>query len=189
VIRAPVTIAGFGTSLMTGRLSTSHLVRLQSNLRAVASRPVVVYDVGQGGMTSAWGRANIFRATQHRPNICLFEGFSINDAVTSFSVSRAQSLDNKAAILADLRACRADMKIFLLTMNGVPDPTLRPDLEAYYQDDRDFAAANGLTLLDVRAAWGTPTLTDMPDRLHPIQAAVDRVLLPITTAACTPFVI
>jgi len=145
--------------------------------------------VGQGSTTSTWGLDNVFRVTQHRPDACLLEGFSINDAVTVNSITIATARANKVAIKNALLAANPDMRIFVLTMNGVPDMSLRPDLEAYYQDDRGFAAAYGLTLLDIRAAWGTPNYTDTPDGLHPDQAAVDRVLLPAVTAATASLVI
>jgi lysophospholipase L1-like esterase len=189
MIRPPYSVACYGTSLTTGRLSTSWANRLERNLQAVAGRPIRVYDVGAGSTTSQWGVDNVFRVTQHKPTACLLEGFSINDSVTANGISISQARANKVTIKNALLAANPAMRIFVLTMNGVPDATLRPDLEAYYQDDRDFAAAYGLTLLDVRAAWGTPNLTDTPDGLHPTQEAVDRVLLPAVTAALSPLVL
>ena len=189
MIPKPYTVACYGTSLTTGRLSAAWPTRLERNLQAVAARPVRVFDVGQGGATSQWGIDNIFRATQNRPDACLLEGFSINDAITANAISIAQARVNKVAIKNAILAARPDTRIFVLTMNGVPDTSLRPNLEAYYQDDRDFATAYGFTLLDIRAAWGTPNYTDTPDGLHPDQAAVDRVLLPAVTAALSPLVL
>jgi lysophospholipase L1-like esterase len=191
MIRPPYSVACYGTSLTTGRLSTSWTNRLERNLQAVAGRPIRVYDVGAGSTNSQWGVENVFRVTQHKPTACLLEGFSINDSVvggpTELSLSQARA--NKILIKDALLAANPAMRIFVLTMNGVTNASLRPNLEDYYQDDRDFAAAYGLTLLDVRAAWGTPNLTDTPDGLHPTQEAVDRVLLPAVTAALSPLVL
>jgi lysophospholipase L1-like esterase len=185
VIERPVGIACFGTSLTTGRLSGSWPIKLQNKLNGVARRRVICYDVGQGSQTSAWGVANIDRPRNHRPDICLIE-FSINDAVTSNGISIAQASANLLTIVNALRAVNPAMLIYLMTMNGVPDLTLRPNLEAYYQNDRDFAAANGCGLIDIRTVWGTPNYTDTPDGLHPSEAAVDAKLLATVSPASGP---
>jgi len=187
VIERPVGIACFGTSLTTGRLSGSWPIKLQNKLNGVARRRVICYDVGQGSQTSAWGVANIDRPRNHRPDICLIE-FSINDAVTANGISIAQATTNLLTIVNALRAVNPAMLIYLMTMNGVPDLTLRPNLEAYYQNDRDFAAANGCGLIDIRTVWGTPNYTDTPDGLHPSEAAVDAKLLPTVFGVLAPIV-
>lgn len=187
MIERPVGIACFGTSLTTGRLSGSWPIKLQNKLNGVARRRVICYDVGQGSQTSAWGVANIDRPRNHRPDICLIE-FSINDAVTANGISIAQATTNLLTIVNALRAVNPAMLIYLMTMNGVPDLTLRPNLEAYYQNDRDFAAANGCGLIDIRTVWGTPNYTDTPDGLHPSEAAVDAKLLPTVFNVLAPIV-
>lgn len=187
MIERPVGIACFGTSLTTGRLSGSWPIKLQNKLNGVARRRVICYDVGQGSQTSAWGVANIDRPRNHRPDICLIE-FSINDAVTTNGISIAQATTNLSTIVNALRAVNPAMLIYLMTMNGVPDLTLRPNLEAYYQNDRDFAAANGCGLIDIRTVWGTPNYTDTPDGLHPSEAAVDAKLLPTVFNVLAPIV-
>jgi lysophospholipase L1-like esterase len=187
VILRPVGIACFGTSLTTGRLSGGWVQKLQDKLNGVSRRRVICYDVGQGSQTSAWGVANIDRPRNHRPDICLIE-FSINDSVTSNGISISQATANLTSIVNTLRAVNPDMLIYLMTMNGIPDLTLRPNLEAYYQNDRDFAAANGCGLIDIRPVWGPPNYTDTPDGLHPTEAAVTAKLLPTVFGVLAPIV-
>jgi lysophospholipase L1-like esterase len=131
--------------------------------------------------------ANIDRPRNHRPDVCLIE-FSINDSVTAYGISIAQATANLQSIVNALRAVNPNVLIYLMTMNGCPDLTLRPNLENYYENDRVFAAANGCGLIDIRPVWGTPNYTDTPDGLHPSEAAVDAKLLPTVFAALTPIV-
>jgi lysophospholipase L1-like esterase len=187
VILRPVGIACFGTSLTTGRLSGGWPQKLQDKLNGVSRRRVICYDVGQGSQTSAWGVANIDRPRNHRPDICLIE-FSINDSVTSNGISISQATANLTSIVSALRAVNPNVLIYLMTMNGCPDLAARPDLEAYYQNDRNFAAANGCGLIDIRPVWGTPNYTDTPDGLHPTEAAVAAKLLPTVFGVLAPIV-
>jgi len=187
VILRPIGIACFGTSLTTGRLSGGWVQKLQNKLNGVSRRRVICYDVGQGSQTSAWGVANIDRPRNHRPDVCLIE-FSINDAVTANGISIAQATANLQSIVNALRAVNPNVLIYLMTMNGCPDLTLRPNLENYYENDRVFAAANGCGLIDIRPVWGTPNYTDTPDGLHPSEAAVDAKLLPTVFAVLAPIV-
>ena len=187
MIERPIGIACFGTSLTTGRLSGGWPQKLQDKLNGVSRRRVICYDVGAGSQTSAWGAANMYRPTDPRPDICLIE-FSINDAVTAFSVSIAQATANRTSIINGLRARNANMLIYLMTMNSCPDLSLRPDLENYYANDRTFAAANGCGLIDIRPVWGTPNFTDTPDGLHPTEAAVVAKLLPTVFNVLAPIV-
>lgn len=187
MIPRPLGIACFGTSLTTGRLSGSWPIKLQNKLNGVAKRRVIVYDVGQGSQTSAWGLANVDRPRNHRPDICLIE-FSINDAVTTNGISIAQASANLLSIVNALRARNPAMLIYIMTMNSCPDLSLRPTLENYYQNDRDFAAANGCGLIDIRPVWGTPNYTDTPDGLHPSEAAVEAKLLPTVYNVLAPIV-
>ena len=187
MIERPIGIACFGTSLTTGRLSGGWPIKLQNKLNGVSRRRVICYDVGQGSQTSSWGVANIDRPRNHRPDVCLIE-FSINDAVTANGISIAQATANLQSIVNALRAVNANVLIYLMTMNGCPDLTLRPNLENYYENDRVFAAANGCGLIDIRPVWGTPNYTDTPDGLHPAEAAVDAKLLPTVFAVLAPIV-
>jgi len=187
VILRPVGIACFGTSLTTGRLSGGWVQKLQDKLNGVSRRRVICYDVGQGSQTSAWGVANIDRPRNHRPDICLIE-FSINDSVTANGISISQATANLTSIVNTLRAVNPNVLIYLMTMNGIPDLALRPNLEAYYQNDRNFAAANGCGLIDIRPVWGTPNYTDTPDGLHPTEAAVTAKLLPTVFGVLAPIV-
>lgn|GEM_PF-3178400 len=187
MIPRPIGIACFGTSLTTGRLSGGWVQKLQNKLNGVSRRRVICYDVGQGSQTSSWGVANIDRPRNHRPDVCLIE-FSINDSVAANGISIAQATANLQSIVNALRAVNPNVLIYLMTMNGCPDLTLRPNLENYYENDRVFAAANGCGLIDIRPVWGTPNYTDTPDGLHPSEAAVDAKLLPTVFAALTPIV-
>ena len=187
MILRPVGIACFGTSLTTGRLSGGWVQKLQDKLNGVSRRRVICYDVGQGSQTSVWGVANIDRPRNHRPDICLIE-FSINDSVTANGISISQATANLTSIVNTLRAVNPAVLIYLMTMNGIPDLALRPNLEAYYQNDRDFAAANGCGLIDIRPVWGAPNYTDTPDGLHPTEAAVTAKLLPTVFGVLAPIV-
>lgn len=186
-VARPLGIACFGTSLTTGRLSGNWPTKLQSQLNGVANRKIIVYDVGKGSQTSDWGVQNLDRPCNHRPDFCLIE-FSINDSVTANNISIAKATENLTTIVTALRNSNPNMKIFMMTMNGVPDLTLRPNLEAYYQNDRNFAAANNLGLIDNRVAYGTPNYTDTPDGLHPSETAVDTKLLPNIFNSIAPLV-
>jgi hypothetical protein len=154
-IPRPYTIACFGTSLTTGRLSGGWPTKLQNALSSSVNRPIRVFDVGKGSQTSDWGVANIFNAGQHKPNAAIIE-FSINDAAPSlFTGGLSGHTTNMNAIIDGLRTYNPSIDITLASMSplGLDGATLRPDLASFYASDATIASNKGCRFLNINADW------------------------------------
>jgi hypothetical protein len=155
LIRRPFFLALYGTSLTQGRLNADWPAYLARELQQYpeAKGPIVTYNQGRGSQNSDWGLANIGLIADQRPTHVLMEGFSINDAAVTGgvpAVSIANHDANVTAMVAALRAARADVDITIQTMNPVSaeGAAIRPNLAAYYARDVALAGTLGLTLLD-----------------------------------------
>lgn len=185
LIRPHQVVALFGTSLFEGRLNTGWPGRYYDQACALPSclGPFDYFNQGKGSQNSDWGLANIGLIANSRPTHVLLETFSINDSALIGGVpevSRANHTTNVTAMVAAIRAARADVVIALLTMNGVSagGAALRPHLaDQYYADDVGLAGTLGCDLIDnyngtVTVPGGWP---------KPLDAAV--------TNGATPFII
>jgi hypothetical protein len=199
-LRRPFVLAAYGTSLTTGRLSSQWVERLQQAMYGLpeAVGPIVVYNMGKGSQTSAWGAANAYLIADLKPTHILTEGFAINDcALVSGSpqVSQANHLTNMASMRSTWKAANPAVDITWQTMNSVGLTTSagRPALADYYADEMTYAAAQGDTAISnylgmggaypgPSGGWPKPlsdALTDNNDGLHPIWAGgTDTYLFP-----------
>lgn len=155
IVRKPFVLALYGTSLTQGRLNAEWPAFLTRELQQYpeAKGPIVIYNQGRGSQNSDWGLANIGLIADQRPSHVLMEGFSINDAAVTGgnpAVTIANHDANVTAMVAAIRAARADADITIQTMNPVSavGVALRPNLAAYYARDVALAGTLGLTLLD-----------------------------------------
>jgi hypothetical protein len=146
----------YGTSLTQGRLNADWPALLKRQLQQYpeAKGPIDIVNQGKGSTNSDWGLANIGLIANDRPTHVLMEGFSINDAALTDGVNPQVTTGNHdvnvTAMVAALRAARADVDITIQTMNPVSlaGQGLRPNLAAYYARDVALAGTLGLTLLD-----------------------------------------
>lgn len=180
-----VSVATMGTSLTAYAQPWQTL--LSHKLRTGTGKKVVVYDFGIGAASSQVGLANIARPLHVRPDILLVE-YAINDAYTPYAISTAQCQTNTLAIINAFRDRDPDVKIFLTILNppvaGQPTAADRPNYAAYKAVYSALAAADDdLGLIDCSAAWGSPTLTDIPDGIHPPLAKKIQVEFPVLASA------
>lgn len=202
LVRKKFVLGLYGTSLTQGRLNADWPTRLKQRLQQFpeARGPIVIFNEGKGSQNSDWGLANIAVVANQRPSHVLMEGFSINDAIDSGSgpaVSIANHDANVTAMVAALRAARADVDIIIQTMNdvGADGYALRPNLAGFYARDVALAATLGLRLINnfggqaggPVGGWpkpGPPELyqidatTGLPDMLHPNAEATGVYLEP-----------
>lgn len=197
LIRPPLVLALYGTSLTQGRLNVAWPDYL---LAALAAQPeavgqIIFYNQGKGSQNSDWGLANAGLIADYRPTHILTEGFSINDAALTDGVNPEVTLPNHNAnvtgMVAAWRAERADVDITIQTMSDVSAAGApgRPHLADYYAADVALAAGLGLDLIDnyggtahVPGGWPKPGPNDLyqidpgtglPDGLHPVWAGPD----------------
>jgi len=204
LIRKTLSIALYGTSEVEGRLNNGWPGRFEAAARALATcvGPLNVFNQGKGSQNSDWGLANVNLIADPRPDVAIIDAFDINDRALVGGVPEvtlANSLANKTAIVAALRAANPAMFIALMTMNDVnaAGGAGRPDLAAGYAQTVALAATLGTDIIDNfngTAPWGTfgggwphpgpdvlyqidPT-TGMPDGLHVTAAAFDTYTMP-----------
>lgn len=197
-LRKPFTLATYGTSLTTGRLSAMWPERLYEQMRAVPEcvGPVQLYNMGKGSQTSQWGVDNAQSVADINPSHILTETFAINDCVVVGGVPTISQADNIAHMQAmhdTWKARNAAVDITWQTMNGVSTDgmPLRPNLPDYYAAGATKATAMGDSLIDNYAAppyvppgpaggWIKPlpnALTNDGDGLHPIWSGADEIYL------------
>lgn len=201
LIRKHMVVGLFGTSLVQGRLNTGWPGRFEAAARGLPTckGPLNVFNQGKGSQNSDWGIANVGLLADPRPTHVLIDAFDINDRALIGGVpevSRANHIVNITAIVAALRASRAEMVIALMTMSDVSAAGQpgRPDLAGGYADTVTLAGTLGVDCITnytgtatVPGGWPKPgpdamyqidPTTGAPDGLHPIASAVDTYMLP-----------
>lgn len=168
----PFTLACYGTSLTTGRLSSDWVIELKRDLQQQeeAKGEVIVYNAGKGSQTSDWGRENAYTLTALRPSHILFEGFGINDCAIG-PVSLVQAAINFNSMVDQWQAGIPGVYITHQTMSpAAASDTNRTQLQNYYNQELSLATAQGITSLDHTPGW--PAITALNtfngDLLHPI---------------------
>jgi hypothetical protein len=170
LVRKPFVLALTGSSLTTGRLNAGWAEKLARDLELYpeAQGPIVVYNWGHGGWSSADILANAPNISKLKPKHILCEPGGINSSAVSGgvpAVSRAQHVTNLQAMVAEWQANIPGVDITIQTMSPVSaaGAALRPDLADYYADEIVQAISLGLGYLDNYAAWPKPldpTLTN-----------------------------
>lgn len=201
LIRKHMVVGLIGTSLIQGRLNTGWPERFYGFARALPScvGPFDQFNNGKGSTNSGDGLATIALTADQKPTHVIFDAFDINDRALIAGVPEvtlAQSVINKTAIVAALRAANPDVVIGMMTMSDVSaaGQAGRPDLAAGYAQTRALAVTLAVDLIDnyagtvtVPGGWPKPgpdgiyqidPTTGLPDGLHPIASAVDTYMLP-----------
>lgn len=194
----PVCALYAGDSLMTGRLSGDHDRQVEQIIAGRAAFPFRLVSAGRGSQTSAWGVTQIPYWSGFRPDVFILS-LAMNDAVDppvgSLGLSLAQHEANYLEIIAGMRANNPGVRIIIATMSPVSAAVAagRPNLEAYYQKDRDIAAAQDCELADLYLDWlalaGTPNPPQnsewfiAADGLHVAPEKVKLVTVPGLVAA------
>lgn len=182
-ILVPFVAAIGGTSESSGRLSGWPVIwraRLAQELllQPEAVGPIVLWDKGHGGWTSA----DILNAAPDiaslRPNFILAESGDMNDCFQTGGVpaiSRSQKILNQQAASTIWTTAIPGVDIVWRTANPVSTAVAvgRPNLADYFADTLATATALGQGTLDNAAAWPTPLPEWMCfgfDGLHPVWA-------------------
>ena len=181
-----IVLTTVGTSLTADRLWQDRLAR---KVAACSGRQVVVKTVAQGGVSSRWGLQRLDDIAATAPDVVLVE-FAVNDANPVNSLSLKQSLDNTAAIVADIKRQAAGASVFLVTTNPIYRAAVatRPELDAYYRQYAVVARRHGVGLIDLYPVWkkGLVDRRDLiPDGVHPIAEAYEIVLPKMASAICS----
>lgn len=181
------TIAFTGTSLTSGQSSHDWQIDVMAALQAGTSYTLRHYNLGYPGRVVADGLADVGRVIAVRPDIAVIE-YAMNDAYTANGISVETFKSSLEAIVDAIKSGSSETAIFLMTMNPAiaPGASTVPNLAQYYQGVRDTAALKGVGLIDNAPLWGTPSSSDIPDGIHPIQSAVRAILVPSVTAALRP---
>lgn len=185
----PFRIVALGTSL-TARGDWPD--RLAQALSACAGRPVTVGRVARAGAGSNWGRDQAAAVLALAPDLVLIE-FAINDADLRDGVSLARARDNHLALIGALEAGRPGLPLMLMTMNRAEGlrGLMRPRLGAHHAQYRDLAAGQGtgqgVGLIDLAPLWAAALAAGrgaelLPDGLHPTDAGVTEIALPVMEA-------
>lgn len=186
-------IATMGTSLTANTVSyiEGHWQEvLQRALAPGKSSRVRVYNVGAGGVTSAYGLANIQNVLRYRPKAVTIE-YNMNDCATANSISTAQSQSNHVAIIDAIKGALPNPAIFLVTMNPPIGSAVaaRPNIESYNDIYRALAASiEGVDIIDTAPLWSGATTGLIPDNTHPNLAAWNSKLIPAMTTAISPLI-
>jgi lysophospholipase L1-like esterase len=174
---AAQTVVVYGTSLT---LHGEWALAMQNWFATNYPGQVSFINSGGSGMNSGWGVTNLqSKVLDHQPNFVVAE-FSFNDAHTSFALSVAQARTNLQTIVQGIHEQDTDTTVLLQVMNvpwdapGNPALTSRPQLQAFNDNCRQFAATNDLPLVDHYPAWLALQQTNqtlfenyIPDGAHP----------------------
>ena len=186
-IRRPVRIVAFGTSLTA--LSTWPDL-LAEELNDCRPEGVTVARVARAGATSTWGVAALPEVLGEEPDLVLME-FALNDASLRHGTSYRQSVKLHRRMIAKLRD--AVPRVVLMTMNDVYGGPAwnRPGLGRYYEMARRLGLSEADGAIDLFPLWqqrAKHRAEDLPDGLHPTNAAMQRHALPRIVEALTPIV-
>ncbi len=179
-------IAIMGTSLTAGAGRAYSYVRdLIPKLEEGKHSRVRVYNFGKDGARSDQGVTDYPQVAALRPKAVLIE-YQMNDCTVAYATSQARTI----SIIDGIRAASPGTLVFLMTMNptyaGASDVSSRALLPSFYQMYRDLAASKGTGLIDCYPSWAPATLADVPDGMHPLQAAHRLYTIPSIVAALSP---
>ena len=173
----PITILGFGDSLMAGyglSRGSSFPAQLETALRQ-RGHDVRVINAGVSGDTSAGGKARLGWSLAEKPDAAIVE-LGANDGLRGLSSEAMRG--NLDAILSELRSHRVPV---LLAGMQAPPNLGREYADAFRRVYADLAAAHGVIFypffLDGVAAYRS---LNQDDGMHPsaegVAVVVDRIL-------------
>ena len=181
----PARVLLLGTSLTR---SGDWTQALQAQLSACRPGGVEIERLAKGGANSAWGEAALRdRLTKAAlPDLIVAE-FTINDASLVHGMTLGKSRVRHAAIL-DMAAA-ANIPVWLATMNPAfgRKALERPGQAAYRAQYPNLARAHGAGLVALVPDWlaldASYRAAALPDGLHPTDAAMMAVTVPVLAAA------
>lgn len=144
---------------------------------------VRVYNVGTPGVNSDYGLANHLPIVKNlKPRAVLIE-YMVNDCLSG-GPSTSASTANYNAIIDALKALPVPPSIYLTTMNPVVGSgsaaIARSNLATY--NALLSTIATNKSVNTIVPSWGSPTLTDVPDGVHPTLAFNVAKLIPAIVA-------
>jgi lysophospholipase L1-like esterase len=174
----PQTVVAYGTSLTEAGY---WVAAMREWFAAQYPGKVTVVNAGGSGQNSDWGAASVgAKVLPHKPDVVVVE-FSYNDAHRKFNLPVERCRTNLNMIVTAIREQNPAAAVVLQTMNppwdvpgGRTNATDRPNLSAYNDVVRAYAAEKGLTFVDHHAAWQALRAKDesafrkmVPDGSHP----------------------
>jgi lysophospholipase L1-like esterase len=168
----------FGTSLTSGDTSGIAWI-LEDHAEELGIR---VISRGFGGHSSYLLLEHLEEAVSVRAPIVLIEAV-MNDAL--IIDARYTPVEQSRVYVTEIVQAFQDTgaKVFLMTTNpDLDEPTMRPDLEDYYQMVREVAADTGAELIDLYPLWTRYSYGELhemiPDHVHPSMEALDTIAFP-----------
>ncbi len=176
-----------GTSLTNSYVSWNWPQKAIGLLSLGARGPVSVYNYAMSGGVSADGLAQAHSVADLRPKVAIVE-FGMNDANLGNNVSVSTFTKNIRDSIAILRSRSPATRIYVMTMNPAIGPALSfiPSLDSYYQVLRNLAGEQAVGLIDNAPFWAAATSLDIPDGIHPTEAAITARSLPNIVAHLRP---
>ena len=172
------TVVVYGTSLTAGG---AWAVAMKEWFEAQFPGQVSFYNAAGPGQNSDWGLLHLQeRVLSHLPDLVVVE-FSYNDAHEKFKMPVSRGAANLGKIVDAIKASRPDCDIALQVMNvgwdapnGKLSQSARPELSAFNENYRTYAAAKGLPFIDHFSVWLKLKESDqpryqrfVPDGTHP----------------------
>lgn len=179
---AVIDVACLGTSL-TWKYEWITLAR--DIVADALDEDVTLYNWGGNGQTSLWGVTVAGQVAALRPRAVTIE-FAVNDCAHADDAIPLSVADaDLTSIISTMKAVIPANLIFLMTTNPliVPAGDKRETWPAYFQQVRDIAAREGVGLIDMQPLWGTPTLVQIPDGIHPTAAMEKAITAPAVASA------
>lgn len=179
----PIRIVAMGTSLTRNSRWPDDLAK---ELARCAGRQIEITRIAEAGANSAWGMGQAQAAAALLPDLVLIE-FAINDADIRDGQSLGGALKAHRALLDAMAEASPGSRPILMTTNRAfgMRGLLRPALGAHYAQYRQLAADTDIGLIDLAPVWAAAlgSASDrnalVPDGLHPTEAAVAEIALPV----------
>ena len=159
--KEPLTIALLGDSISTGCNASGwakaapfqppYQDLLALNLEATYGAEVALRNFAVGGTDTAWGRANIGKVIESKPDLVIL-AFGMNDAARRPAADYQKNI--REMINVARQACPEAEFILVATMLGNRDWTyLRHELFPQYRDALAGLSGPGVALADLTSVW------------------------------------
>jgi len=159
--KKPLTIALLGDSISTGCNASGwakaapfqppYQDLLALNLEATCGAEVTLHNLAVGGTDTAWGRANIGKVIETKPDLVIL-AFGMNDSAGRPASDYQKNI--REMVDAVRQACPEAEFILVATMLGNRDWTyLRHELFPQYRDALAELRGPGVALADLKSIW------------------------------------
>lgn len=160
-------------------------VLLRDRLNSCAAGPVQVERLARAGAASGWGLAALrerLSDTAAGPPDLLIVEFSGNDASLAHGYPLFVSKRNHREIIRLAREAGAAVMLATMSPAWGQNALERPGQDRYHALYRDLAAAEGVGLIDTIPDWRALSVedrrADVPDGVHPTDAAMAAIAVP-----------